>query len=405
MKARSRRWDRGWVGPGNVSWDFLPPIEPSFVSQPHGGERYTDIKITDDVTSKKRGGIAKRLPNTGFTSDHYTWSRGARQGYNGPTIGGTVKAEFPHSYLGSNTVFSVPGFHPGAPNEHYAHKLVAQTQPFRRGSFSITVQIRELIELATLFQFGGHSFLNFAGNSYLNFKFGWESFLRDINAVNGIFKDHQLRVKELLRLAEKGLNVRKNVHLFSKSDTYVSNPFPIMSFPYPAWAMGITRSKVKHSVRGSIRWGLAPGAWRFFEELEAEGSIWTLAMEKLVGFEAPSPQDIWNIIPFSWLIDYFLKIDDWLASMYDRNLFIPEEASITSLTEWEGSIEPTGPVTGFISPISGKRRRIHRVIIDPTLSRPPVISGLDLLSVDKWAVIAALLTNYKVPPKVPSGPR
>lgn len=395
MKERVRRRNRSYKAPGTITWNYLPGVngpEASTVTESVYGDVYAYQAQMRDFIKKDRQLLSKRVLNSDMDLTTWDWSD-STVSYHGPTIGGSVNAVYPHLYTGVD--FSDTGFIPDHPLT-FASKLYAETQPFRRGEYSMWVQAREMLELATLFQIKAASFLDLGANAYLNVKFGWLPFLNDMKTVGGLMEDHTKRVKELTALAERGWYSRKRVYLYGTSRTSESNVV-IASHPWPVFITGVRKVRQKITYRGSCRWGLAPGAWRFFEELEAENSIFRTAMEKLVGFEQPSPQDVWNIIPFSWLVDYFVKINDFLGANFDDGLFEITEGSVTRTIDWHATITPDARVapTGNATILTLRKHQKTRRCVDEDW-RPRIrFSGADLLSYGQWGVLAALLVKFR----------
>ena len=392
MKRRKRNSRNFYMPPTKITWYWT---EGNVTESIHDDAKWRETRETWDTTSKSRSKISKRLPITPFVSDYRRFSASTFS-YEGGTIGASVKVQGPHPYIGNDKAYEVRNLY--LPHlEGLWASLISKTQPFRRSEYSIFVQARELLELSMLFSLKAKSFLELAGNSYLNVKFGWLPFLKDIAYVGEIMKDHQKRVKEILHLAEKGWYSRKRVRVHTSSETDQWKRWPTISMPYPAWISCDVTTRAKDSVEGSIRWGLAPGAWRFFEELEAENLIFRTAMEKLVGFEKPSPQDVWNIIPFSWLVDYFVKINDFLGANFDDGLFEVTEGSVTRRIRWVAEITPDSRVApvGSVGKITLRKTQVTRKIVDD-LWRPRIrFSGADLLSAGQWGVLAALLIKFR----------
>lgn len=389
MKRRERRQRNSEVKPGTVTWSWA---DGGTTIEQHGGGSYRSVRTMMDYHRKAHEPLTRRVLDSDMEQLKQNWSE-AYVSYSGPTIGGHVQAHYPHPLIGND--FGDSGFYPDPPL-WYSSKLFAETQPFRRSEYSMWVQAREMLELATLFQIKASSFLELGANSFLNVKFGWIPFLNDLKTVGELFEDHQKRVKELVRLAEEGWYSRKRVRLagFSRSRDY---NLTVATFPWPVYQRA--RISVRHKVtyHGSIRWGLAPGAWRFFEELEAENSVALLAIKKMIGLETPSPQDVWNVIPFSWLVDYFVKVNDFLGANFDDGLFEVSNASITRRQTWDCVASPISDelTRGSMGTLTYKKQRVSRSIVDRDF-RPRIrFSGANLLSAGQWGVLAALLAKYK----------
>lgn len=117
----------------------------------------------------------------------------------------------------------------------------------------------------------------------------------------------------------------------------------------------------------------------------------------MIGLETPSPQDVWNVIPFSWLVDYFVKVNDFLGANFDDGLFEVSNASITRRQTWDCVASPISDELsrGSMGTLTYKKQRISRSIVDRDFRPRIKFSGANLLSTGQWGVLAALLAKYK----------
>jgi hypothetical protein len=105
------------------------------------------------------------------------------------------------------------------------------------------------------------------------------------------------------------------------------------------------------------------------------------AVKQVLDLEAPDPDTVWEAIPFSWLVDYFINIGEVLKAVESSDLVIPtdicimRERHITTDAIWNvsNSVKGAEPVRVF----SCKDGRVETIVKNRTT---PVVSGIaDLL--------------------------
>lgn len=155
------------------------------------------------------------------------------------------------------------------------------------------------------------------GSYALAYKFGWESLLRDIRNLVETQQSLAKRLKQLLR--DNGKPVRRRVVLAEYEDTqepirYTGNQMVSPSFvdQYFASAPFDTKCVDTRSSGGRV-W--ASAQFRYWLPGGPKDIAWTRRMmARLYGFQ-PSPAVIYNMIPWTWLVDWFGDLGGLLENM------------------------------------------------------------------------------------------
>jgi hypothetical protein len=231
-----------------------------------------------------------------------------------------------------------------AQNTQYAAQLIAATHPFR-SEFSVPIAIKEMVDLSTLFKISTESFAQYVGSSYLAYRFGWVSFVRDIKVLHGITKALESRIRELNSLSMKG-GLRRKVDL----DEWAQRGKTLDITIHSAYSTIIKADREYHrSIKtwGSIRWKLHDHVVLPTDSLER----FNLAVQTIFDLGELDGPTAWGVIPWSWLIDYFVNLGDVLQSNHMMAFLEPYDLCIMrdyrhktkhTITEIPASSKATG---------------------------------------------------------------
>lgn len=272
-------------------------------------------------------------------------------------------------------------------NNALALELLALTNPFR-SEFSAPVAIKELIDVSSLFKISSKTFAGLIGGNYLNYKFGWQQFIRDIKTLHGITTTIERRIKEFDSLTRKGGLMRK-VNLRSDTATYYNGSSTIQS----SW--GVLLNAQIHgvymcNVHGTVRWRLKPGVVSRLDKLSA----FNLAVSQVFDLGELDGQTVWNMIPFSWLVDYFVDINSAFGAVLGDNIVEPYDVCIVRRCQSRFQQRRAKTYAGGSLGGSGKygRDTIDRDVITSFTFPTPTLS---LLTYDNVVTIAALLAAFR----------
>lgn len=324
---------------------------------------------------------------------------------NGCTVSGVINGHLPvgnvnrldvhghpaKTYL--NKLGSIPSAHSSKDkgDTQYTNELLSKSNPFR-DDYSVPVMAKELIEIATMFKFVHKSFANTAGGAYLNYKFGWEQFIRDIKTLGGITKVVERRLKEFNSLMSAG-GSRRKVWLDQYSTPLSDRTDVIISAPAPMYVRAKVSEKWKTTVWGTCRWFPAPGAYTELQKLDKLQSF-NLAVQSIFDLRSPSPGTLWNLIPWTWLIDYFVDIGGYLAALSNQSLATAEYCCIlrTDEVRYDSTLVQINPGL-FMSGSPGGKTTIKRRKVVPGRANLP--TGFRLFNDNQAKVILALLLRFK----------
>lgn len=203
--------------------------------------------------------------------------------------------------------------------------LMAKTNPSRPG-LNVPVFIGELKDIPELFKIAGRTLLKKGANAFLSYQYGWKPLISDLGKALR-FQDHfSNRESELRRLYDKG-GLRRRITLSSgmvKEDlgvVYVESNLGtligchvIRETSWQEW--------------GTIRWlptSLPPTTDEGYRKLARGAYLGMVQTPRLRDGFVPIVSNVWQIMPWSWLVDWFSSAGDFLEA--HRNTIPAESVS------------------------------------------------------------------------------
>lgn len=274
-----------------------------------------------------------------------------------------------------------------AENAYYTQMLLAETNPLRH-EFSIPIAIKELAEIAGLFKITAESMTQYIGGNYLNYKFGWKAFVADIKTLASITRSIESRVREFESLHRKGDLRRKLVLDTNNSGGSASNLLVQSTWGTQVRVQADARASIKFT--GSVR-------WRYKDGLIPDSSLlkgFNKAVQTVLDLEELDGTTAWGLVPFSWLVDYFINISDFLQG--SEGYVELEPYDICIMREWRCRISQkvtSKPASISVSGNGMFYRTIKARDVCFRGSFPTIRTGL--LSSSQFLTIAALLARLR----------
>lgn len=272
-------------------------------------------------------------------------------------------------------------------NIRFTQDLLAQTNPFRP-EYSVPVAIKEFVELASLFKLVGKSFIEFGANAYLNYRFGWKAFVRDVTTLATMSVQIERRLKEFDSLGKKG-DLRRRVKLHSNSANGGGKNW-VMHSTYGAYVFADTIWTSKYDVWGSVRWRRT-GAYRdydfYIDKLDR-------VLDVLYDTGKMDFQTAWELIPFSWLFDYFIDVSGYLTASLQSDVVEPYDICIMRHLEVTDRFVPYQDHPSRTYTV-GKYRRIRKQRVVWNKGSFPAVTVGQIFGSSQIAVIFALLGKFR----------
>lgn len=209
-------------------------------------------------------------------------------------------------------------------------RLLARTNP-NRYDVALPVFIYELKDLPEMLRLAGNSILKKGAGQYLSWEFGWKPLIADLKRMLDFTGRVNKRITELHKLHSRG-GLRRSMSL--SQDTQESASTSTIESNLGVVISGRTTKFTKAERWGSVRW--LPTALPPKDESEYR----RLALRAVYGLEL-SASNLWEAIPWSWLVDWFTDVGDFLVQYNNMIPVIPSTPCIMTRIETKVTIEPT----------------------------------------------------------------
>lgn len=159
------------------------------------------------------------------------------------------------------------------------------------------------------------SFLRGIGNEYLNVVFGWKPLINDLRKIFKLTHDIDKRMDQIVR--ENNHWIHRKATLDEQSTVTNSSHtypylFPQASFSPPGgWTTGTTIYTVSTETVDR-RWYSA--CYKYYIR-DTMSLGWNARARAVLFGVMPTPEAIWSVIPWSWLVDWFSNVGDVLSNL------------------------------------------------------------------------------------------
>nr|UJQ85419.1 MAG: hypothetical protein 1 [Leviviridae sp.] len=219
------------------------------------------------------------------------------------------------------------------PDGVYAAELLARTNP-SRPVVDVPAFLGELGDFPKLFKIAGENAIRTVARGNLAFWFGWKPMVQDLYKMMQFSTVANARAKELKELYTKGLSCTRSLDSISASSS-------TGSFQATAYDTVKTTRMSNAEIWGHCKWkptSVPPST---------EQGMINLAMRAAYGLTL-DPATAWELIPFSWMIDWFTSVGDYLNSQRNTVGAAPYDISIMrKTTTTHGFSKGTWPSTNL----------------------------------------------------------
>lgn len=184
---------------------------------------------------------------------------------------------------------------------------------FRPGNpgAGLSLALAELRQLPTI-PFRKLKGLRGLGEEYLNIEFGWLPLVRDIQAMYKTYRNLDRLLKQLRR--DNGRGVRREgtvsrTHSVSAVESTGAYLYPIL----PSWMYTATTGKRTTTTSVEDRYWFS-GRFRYWIPDIGESQWTRRATRALFGLN-PTPDLLWNVLPWTWLIDWFANVGTVISNL------------------------------------------------------------------------------------------
>jgi len=159
------------------------------------------------------------------------------------------------------------------------------------------------------------NFFRGLGHEYLNVQFGWKPFVNDLKKMYQVYTELDKRLAQLKR--DNGRAIRRHVSLEESTDTSTtttsSNDMAAF-WPTPNGIVGSVQKSTLLTQSTSYTKTWYAARYRYYIP-EINSSQWTKRATRVLYGINPSPEIVWELLPWSWLIDWFSNVGDIVSNL------------------------------------------------------------------------------------------
>jgi len=248
---------------------------------------------------------------------------------------------FPLSYFNSVPSISHLPVLGRPPNAMLAVDLISRTNP-SRPVVDISADFLELRDLPKIIYLAGKKVLQVAAEANLEYQFSLRPIMGDLWKLGHIASTVEARKRELKHLHENG-GLRRKIPLFKDTAALVTgSEVTTNSSPSFLTVKHVPRTVTTDTVWGFVRWlpdySLLPKTeW---STKEFHDRVFRATYNSELTWAT-----VWEVLPWSWLIDYFGNVGDWLIA--NRNSIPCTHSTplimetLDTTIEWQITSNPT----------------------------------------------------------------
>lgn len=190
------------------------------------------------------------------------------------------------------------------------------TNPIVDSSVAIAELLREgipnLLDLSDLRE--RIDILRFAGSNYLNFEFGWKPLVSDLQKAARAISDTEKTLLQLQR--DSGKRVRRKFRFHDDVETSVSESASPAAFMFEAIPTTLMGQSAHTTTNSHVHKTWFSGSYTFDYEPDQLSELSRIATQArlLYGLEL-NPEVLWNLTPWSWLVDWFANVGPVLHNL------------------------------------------------------------------------------------------
>lgn len=267
-------------------------------------------------------------------------------------------------------------------------KLLAESNPFR-ATLSVPVMVAELLEAVSLVKVAVDSILHAAGSTYLNSKFGWEAMFRDVKTLTTITVQIEKRLKEFQSLSKRG-GLRRKIEIGKTNPAPIVEPSRGLATDYTTAAYYHVTHVFHERVWGTVRWRPVFGS-DLNETIDKITDLNLAARVVLDLDRLPDPSTVWEMVPFSWMIDYFTNFGEILQAFENNAQVEPYDICVMRERTTTSTYVPISIASGLKSTSGVSVRRSKTRTVWNTYPSAASLLHFGLMTSNQAFTLAALV--------------
>lgn len=270
--------------------------------------------------------------------------------------------------------------------------LLAKIHPLAKQVDIPSFLIETFKDLPSLVLLRGNTLLGTVGNVNLSYQFGWKPTIADLKDLLRLGESVQKRIRTLDAMRSDGITTRGILeqHTDSQSSS--------VEFAIDQQIFYGSVSKTTSLKRwGCVNYAIPADYAESLLHMDADEKQW-YAIQTLTGLYWNNPAALWELIPWSWLVDWFANVQQKLERFRPGMELIPQRYAIMTETKTDFSFTATGseyPQGLNLSALSfsGIRTTKQRVVSNETENLPSVPDAWPYLDERRIGIIGSLIAQ------------
>lgn len=258
--------------------------------------------------------------------------------------------------------------------------------------------IETLKDLPRYIEAGAQHLLAKVGSTNLQYQFGWKPLVHDVEALMKFKEEVVQRYNTLLKLQAQGVVTTKGriqkTEVTEEYDYSVSIPW--INFNVP---MKLKKTTLLEQW-GAVRWTVPDETMESLSVMSTNERLWA-SFKSLYGIFWKNPAAIWELLPWSWFVDWFVPVQNMLRHYSNYFELSPKEIAVMTrtTTTFEVTIVPGAYQDDFPDlpldtlAFSGTRVTKSRICNSGDGTFPSLPPGRPILDTRQWGILASLLAQ------------
>ena len=279
--------------------------------------------------------------------------------------------------------------------------LLGRTDPVKPG-VDIPAFVGEMRDIPRLFKIAGQTLVAKGGSAYLNWQFGWKPLISDVGKMITMGEGVTKRLLTLRDLLAKGIvrHAQWDESVDSESTFITCQPYNLPEFEANQVDFQIDKT-TRTQLWGYTRWQM-PESAKLLLRSDDDLQRWT-ALKSYYGIDGFKlhPAAAWEIIPWSWFVDWFTHFQTVLEVLNYRAIPVDfggggvcrRRTTKGIVKALAGTIDVIEPDTfGFAFERTTKERKLFSDVINAVSLDG---TGFRLFDDDQLSILAALLATKR----------
>jgi len=268
--------------------------------------------------------------------------------------------------------------------EALATQAMASTNP-SRPEVRVPVFFSELRDLPRLVQLAGRSITQKAASANLSWQFGWKPLIGDLTSMLNFEQSVDKRMIELKRL-QSSTGLKRRWTFSAESGSVTTGTTTLNSFQ--AIVRADYQDIPERQCWATLTWRVNQSYVFPVSDAATRSLAWRLVTGMHYGQQIGN---LWEAMPWSWLIDWFGNIGDFIEASDNSIACVPESFCIMNNSKLTRSHSITEISEGFsVSGLKAVKEYKYRDTVSPTASITasfPALSGRQLSILGSLAIL------------------